>query len=92
MSQAMLDTTVGYENLPDVTLADYFRSGGDMLVEESAILGAVMRRVLASGERITHKALILELIKMLEHTKDVVKSDVIRHTLEIVVHHTTDDI
>jgi len=47
---------------------------------------------MAAGERITHKALILELIKMIETTEDVVKSDIVRHTLEIVVHHTTDDI
>lgn len=92
MSQAMLDTPVGYENLPDVTLAEHFRRGGDMLAEESVIFGTVIRRVLAAGERITHKALMLELISMLETTTDVVKSDIIRHTLEIVVHHTTDDI
>lgn len=88
----MLETTAEYENLPDVTLAEYFRSGGETLAEESAILGAVIRRVLAAGENVTHKALILELIKMLETTDDVVKNNIIRHTLEIVVHHTTDDI
>lgn len=87
----MLEPIAEYENLPDITLADYFRSGGETLAEESAILGAVIRRVLAAGEPVTHKALILELIKMIEVTDDVVKSDIIRHTLEIVVHHTTDD-
>ncbi|WP_342325139.1 biofilm development regulator YmgB/AriR family protein [Kosakonia sp. BYX6] len=92
MSQATLEQSEGYENLPDITLADYFRSRGDLLAEESAVLGAVIRRILAAGERISHKALILELIRMLETTENVVKSDVIRHTLEIVVHHTTDDI
>ncbi|MGL4001080.1 biofilm development regulator YmgB/AriR family protein [Pantoea eucalypti] len=44
------------------------------------------------GEPVTHKALILELIKMIETTDNGVRSDVSRHTLEIVVHHTTDDI
>lgn len=88
----MLEPTAEYENLPDITLADYFRSGGETLAEESATLGAVIRRVHAQGCPVTHKALILELIKMIETTNDVVKSDIIRHTLEIVVHHTTDDI
>lgn len=91
MSQVLLDSHE-YENLPDLSLAEYFRSGGDTLAEESVVLGAAIRGVMAAGERITHKALILELIKMIETTEDVVKSDIVRHTLEIVVHHTTDDI
>ena len=91
MSQVLLDAHE-YENLPDISLAEYFRSGGDTLADESAVLGAAIRGVLATGERITHKALILELIKMIETTEDVIKSDIVRHTLEIVVHHTTDDI
>lgn len=92
MSQAMQEQSYGYENLPDASLAEYFRSGGNLLSEESAILGAAIRRISAAEQRITHKALILELIKMIETTKDVVISDVIRNTLEIVVHHTTDDL
>lgn len=88
----MLEPIAGYEKLPNLTLVEYFRSGGEALAEESAVLDAVIRRVLAAGEPVTHKVLILELIKMIETTKDVVKSDIIRHTLEIVVHHTTDDI
>lgn len=88
----MLEPIAEYEKLPDITLAEYFRSGGESLIEESAILGAAIRRVRAVGEPVTHKALILELIKMIETTADVVKIDVIRHTLEIVVHHTTDDL
>ncbi|MGC0787507.1 biofilm development regulator YmgB/AriR family protein [Pantoea agglomerans] len=92
MSQSMLEPTAECKNLPDITLAEYFRSGGETLAEESAILGSAIRRVLAMGEPVTHKALIIELIKMNETTDDVVRSEVIRHTLEIVVHHTTDDI
>ncbi|MDN2486544.1 MULTISPECIES: biofilm development regulator YmgB/AriR family protein [Kosakonia] len=92
MSQAMLESSDGYENLPDLSLMEYFRSGGEKLAEESAILGVAIRRIVAADERITHKALILELIRMIESTDDVVRSDIIRNTLEIVVHHTTDDI
>ena len=88
----MLESSDGYENLTALSLMEYFRSGGETLAEESAILGVAIRRIVTAGERITHKALILELIRMIESTDDVVRSDIIRNTLEIVVHHTTDDI
>ncbi|WP_197058879.1 biofilm development regulator YmgB/AriR family protein [Enterobacter sp. Bisph1] len=92
MSQALLENIDEYVNLPDLSLIDYFRSGGEHLAEESAMLGVAIRRIVAAGGRITHKALILELIRMIETTDNVVQSDIIRNTLEIVVHHTTDDI
>ena len=56
------------------------------------MLGAVVRSILASGGQLTNKAIILHLIQAIESTHDVVKSDIIRKTLEIVVDHTMDDI
>lgn len=88
----MLEKSDGYEKLLDTSLADYFRNGGETLSEESAILGIAIRRIVAAGKRITHKALILELIEMIETSDDAQGNDIIRNTLEIVVHHTADDL
>jgi hypothetical protein len=79
-------------HLPDATLSAYFRSAGDMLSDESALLGAVIRNIIATDGNLTNKAIILRLINALESTDDVVTSDIIRKTLEIVVNHTTDDL
>ncbi len=92
MTQMMLQKTDIHAYLPDTALSAYFRNAGDMLAEESALLGAVIRSILASGEHLTNKAIILKLIEALESIDDVVTSDIIRKTLEIVVDHTTDDI
>lgn len=92
MSQVMIDPTEHHENLPDSTLSDYFKNAGDMLAEEAAILGGVIRSIIAYEEPITNKAIILRLVTLLEHTEDVVTADIIRKTLEIVVDHTSDDI
>ncbi|WP_259461982.1 biofilm development regulator YmgB/AriR family protein [Enterobacter sp. R1(2018)] len=88
----MLQKTDIHAYLPDTALSAYFRNAGDMLAEESALLGAVIRSILASGSPLTNKAIILKLIDALESIDDVVTSDIIRKTLEIVVDHTTDDI
>lgn len=93
MLQAMLQQSSDtFEVLPDTALSAYFRNAGDALAEESVILGAAVRSILASGGHLTNKTLILHLIQAIESTDDVVKSDIIRKTLEIVVDHTMDDI
>lgn len=80
-----------YTALNDKALSNYFRNAGDMLAEESAVLGAAVRGIISSGELLTNKSIILSLIHLLECTDDVVQSDVIRKTLEIVVGYTSDD-
>lgn len=92
MSQIMFNDTQSYTGIPDSALSEYFRNAGDMLAEESAVLGGVIRDILATGGVLTNKAIILSLIHVIEHTDDVVKSDIVRKTLEIVVDHTMDDI
>lgn len=81
-----------YTDMPNSALSDYFRQAGDMLSEESALLGGVIRNILVREEPLTNKAIILQLIHELESTSDIVKGDVIRKTLEIVVDHTLDDL
>lgn len=88
----MLEKSEVYAELPDTALTDYFRNAGDMLAEEATILGALIRTILAAEEPLTHKAIILRLISEIESTRDVIKGDVLRKTLEIVVDHTMDDI
>lgn len=92
MSQVKHQKSDVYADLPDMALSDYFRNAGEMLADESAILGAVVRSIIASHEPLTNKAIILRLITLLESTPDIVASDIIRKTLEIVVDHTMDDI
>lgn len=92
MTQTTLKPAQYNINLPDTALSDYFRSAGDLLTEEQAILGAAIRNIMASGSPLTNKEIILRLIDEIETTNDVVKIDIIRKTLEIVVDHTLDDI
>ncbi|ROP61793.1 biofilm development protein YmgB/AriR [Enterobacter sp. BIGb0383] len=92
MTQTTLKTAQTTINLPDSALTDYFRSAGDLLTEEQAILGAAIRKLMASGRPLTNKEIILRLIDEIEITDDVVRIDIIRKTLEIVVDHTLDDI
>jgi Biofilm development protein YmgB/AriR. len=92
MTQTRLKTAQHLVDLPDTALADYFLSAGDLLAEEHVVLGEAVRSIIASGRPLTHKEIILQLIDQIEATKNVVKSDVIRKTLEIVVDHTLDDI
>nr|WP_318381751.1 biofilm development regulator YmgB/AriR family protein [uncultured Enterobacter sp.] len=81
-----------YTHFPDTSLSDYLRNAGDMLADESALLGQVMRRIQAAEGHVTNKAIILCLIDLLETTHDVVTSDIIRKALEVVVDHTLDDL
>ena len=92
MTQTTLKTAQPLSALPDTALADYFLSAGDLLAEEHAVLGAAIRTIIASGRPLTHKEIILQLIDQIEASRNVVKNDVIRKTLEIVVDHTLDDI
>lgn len=75
----------------DYSIIDYFRGQGDLLETETELLGAVIRDIVADQGRVTNKAIILYLIAELECTSDVVRLDVLRKTLEIVVGRTPDD-
>ncbi|WP_194205968.1 biofilm development regulator YmgB/AriR family protein [Superficieibacter sp. 1612_C1] len=92
MSQVMLQERESYEDLPTLALTQYFRTAGDRLVEESAMLGTAIRSIMASHGDLSNKAIIQKLIAFLETNDDVVTGDIIRKTLEIIVDHTMDDI
>lgn len=92
MSQATLSKPDHFADLPDPALSNYLRNAGELLADEAALLKAVTGEILAAQGHLTHKAIILRLIQELECTRDVVKADVIRKALEIIVDHTMDDL
>lgn len=92
MEPTISQHTPHFNALQDQALASYFRSAGGALSVESAILGSAIRCIILSGDNLTNKQIILQLIYTLEQTSDEEAADVIRNTLEIVVGFTQDDI
>lgn len=88
----MLQKPDFYEQLPNAALSNYFRSAGGLLAEEWALLESIVGAIVEAKEPLTNKAIILRLIQQIESTRDVVRADVIRKTLEIIVDHTQDDL
>ncbi|WP_442913057.1 biofilm development regulator YmgB/AriR family protein [Leclercia sp.] len=88
----MTQHTQHFNALNDQALASYFRSSGNTLYEEAAVLGSAIRCILLGGDNLTNKQIILQLIYALELTSDQDAAEVIRNTLEIVVGFTHDDI
>ncbi|MFJ5162174.1 biofilm development regulator YmgB/AriR family protein [Pantoea sp. NPDC088449] len=75
----------------EADIIHHFRSSGDALAAETAVLDAVIRDIVISGKKVTSKAIILYLIAELESSSDVAELDVLRSALEIVVGKTPDD-
>lgn len=69
----------------------WFQGGGEKYAQESQALGGVIRDLIATGQLVNNKAIILKLIEKLETTPDVVELDVYRQVLEVVVGLTPDD-
>ncbi len=80
-----------YSTLPDLALAEYFRNAGSVLADESAVLGIVIRDILATDGQLNNKAIILRLVHALESADSAAQADILRKTLEIVVGYTPDD-
>ncbi|KGT95202.1 regulatory protein AriR [Erwinia typographi] len=75
----------------EAEIINHFRSAGDSLADEAAVLDSVIRELAVRGQQVTTKAIILSLIGEMECTSDVVKLDVLRNVLEVVVGRTPDD-
>lgn len=86
----MLEDTTIHNAITDKALASYFRSSGNLLEEESAVLGQAVTNLMLSGDNVNNKNIILSLIHS-KTTSDILKADVIRKTLEIVLRYTADD-
>ncbi|WP_404855277.1 biofilm development regulator YmgB/AriR family protein, partial [Escherichia coli] len=74
----MLEDTTIHNAITDKALASYFRSSGNLLEEESAVLGQAVTNLMLSGDNVNNKNIILSLIHSLETTSDILKADVIR--------------
>ena len=85
----MLEDTTIHNAITDKALASYFRSSGNLLEEESAVLGQAVTNLMLSSDNVNNKN--ISLIHSLETTSDILKADVIRKTLEIVLRYTADD-
>ncbi|WP_380184722.1 biofilm/acid-resistance regulator YmgB/AriR [Kalamiella sp. sgz302252] len=72
-------------------ILEHFQGEGDLLAQETKVIGAVIREIVAAGGYVTNKAIILKLIEKLENTSDVVQLDIFRQALEVVVARTPDD-
>ena len=73
-------------------LVDYFNTTGDLYLSERVVISEIRLELLSTKDRITNKDLILALILKLESENDVIKQDIYRNALEIVVQRTPDDI
>ncbi|MCX0500823.1 biofilm/acid-resistance regulator YmgB/AriR [Erwinia billingiae] len=70
----------------------YFQNEGDLLSDETAVIGTVIREVVAMKGTVSNKDIILSLINRLESTTDVTQLDIYRQALEVVVGRTPDDV
>lgn len=72
-------------------ILSFFQTEGDVLAQETAVIGMVIREIATTGQNVNNKAIILKLIEKLETTSDVVQLDIYRQALEVVVGRTPDD-
>lgn len=79
------------QSTSDLAIIEFFRSEGEHLVQETELLGRVIRNIVSDEKRVTNKAIILYLIAELESTDDEFHIELLRRTLEIVVGRTPDD-
>ncbi len=61
----MLEDTTIHNAITDKALSSYFRSSGNLLEEESAVLGQAVTNLMLSGDNVNNKNIILSLIHSL---------------------------
>ncbi|EMK5310338.1 hypothetical protein V8X44_002384 [Escherichia coli] len=54
----MLEDTTIHNAITDKALASYFRSSGNLLEEESAVLGQAVTNLMLSGDNVNNKNII----------------------------------
>jgi len=77
---------------PESQLSDYFKTTGDQFLSERVIISEVRLELTARKIRVTNKDIILALIMRLESERDVLKQDIYRNALEIVIQRTPEDL
>lgn len=73
------------QNKTEEQILSVLNQRGDQIAAESEVIRATFARLRAQGGRVVRKDVILILIAELESTSDVVRLDVLRGALEIVV-------
>lgn len=79
------------QNKTEEEILSVINQRGDQLAAESEIISAVFARLKAQGGRVLRKDVILSLIAELESTSDVVRLDVLRGALEIIVGYSREE-
>ncbi|ORM60934.1 transcriptional regulator [Pantoea rodasii] len=74
-----------HKNKTEDQILSVLKQHGDQLAGESEIIGEVIHRLKLNGDRVLRKDVILCLIAELESTTDVVRLDILRCALEVVV-------
>lgn len=73
-------------------LADYLKLSGPQFHDEKNVIFSLYNELAATKTSVSNKDIILSLLKKLEAEADIVKLDIYRKALEIVVQRTPDDI
>ncbi len=87
-SKAQLDT-LSYLKQFEINKAQYIGQPFSKLLQD---MTQIQPKTVWSNPPKNNKNIILSLISSLESTTDVVKADIIRKTLEIVLRYTADDV
>ncbi|ADU69444.1 biofilm development regulator YmgB/AriR family protein [Pantoea sp. At-9b] len=72
-------------------LAESFKDLGAQYASEREVLSKIYNDLSHKNNTISNKDIILALLQLLEEEKDVIKLDIYRQALEIVVQQTPDD-
>lgn len=72
-------------------LAESFKGLGAQYASEKEVLSKIYNDLSHKNNTISNKDIILALLQLLEEEKDVIKLDIYRQALEIVVQQTPDD-
>lgn len=75
----------------ELSVLNFFRNAGESLAQETALLGLVIKKIVAASSEVSNKTVIIQLIAELDQSIDEAYNDVIRNTLELVVSYTPDD-
>lgn len=73
-------------------LSDYLKHAGPQFHDEKNVIFSLFNELSSTQSQVSNKDIILSLLKKLEAETDMVKLDIYRKALEIVVQRTPDDI
>ena len=73
-------------------LSDYLKHAGPQFHDEKNVIFSLFNELSSTQPQVSNKDIILSLLKKLEAESDIVKLDIYRKALEIVVQRTPDDI